>query len=349
MAFVLAPFRDGRRLMNAAIPIDGTEILIKDLWQLTLSCCRDDTMPEYRRSLFKFTNIPRQMRFRCHDNDTMSLTLDGHRCKDNKENQPASFYRNGGRKENKIPPEEKFTVQEGTILTFRPPLQYRNEQWMRNLEYRVVAADADAADVVEEEEAEVVVDADTADDVVVEEVVEEEEIEELTVKSEGMLIQERHDRAEESGLVVSLLDTPDKIKEPRTTTKTTVVVDEEEEAEAVPLAIAVVDEVVPLPRLSPLAVRDQKRSGMRYRTSFGRSEVTQKDESIIVVPSTSSSGTSTSVIDVPSFEEIQRAMGFSPLNDTNNSIPHDEDLMGWHSPEAPRPSRRSIYDPLQIN
>ena len=331
MALLLVPIRDGRRLMTAAIPIDGTEILIKDLWQLTLSCCRDDTMPEYRRSLFKFTNIPRQMRFRRHDNDTMSLTLDGHRCKDDKENQPASFYRNGGRKENKIPPEEKFTVQEGTVLIFRPPLQYRKEKWMRNLEYLVCAGDADAADVVEEEEAEVVVDADTADDVVVEEVVEEEEIEELTVKSEGMLIQERHDRAEESGLVVSLLDTPDKIKEPRT---------------------AVVDEVVPLPRLSPLAVRDQKRSGMRYRTSFGRSEVTQKDESIIVVPSTSSSGTSTSVIDVPSFEEIQRAMGFSPLNDTNNSIPHDEDLLSWslrNSPSPRRPSRRSIYDPIQIN
>ena len=147
-----------------------------------------------------------------------------------------------------------------------------------------------------------------------------------------MLIQERYDRAEESGLVVSLLDTPDKIKEPRTTTKTTVVVDEEEEAEVVPLAIAVVDEVVPLPRLSPLAVRDQKRSGMRYRTSFGRSEVTQKDESIIVVPSTSSSGTSTSVIDVPSFEEIQSAMGFSPLNDTIDPVPHDEDLLSWTCP-----------------
>ena len=337
MALYIAPYRDGTRLMNEAILIDdATEIFINNLLQLTVSCCRDDEGPEYRRALVNnFTNLPRHMRFRCHGNYTMSLTLDGYRCKDGKENnQPASFYRNGGRKENKIAPEENFTVQEGDVLIFRPPLKYRNEKWMRNLEYRVVAADADAADVVEEEEAEVVVDADTADDVVVEEVVEEEEIEELTVKSESMLIQERHDRAEESGLVVSLLDTPDKIKEPRTTTKTTVVVDEEEEA---------------TPRLSPLAVRDQKRSGMRYRTSFGRSEVTQKDESIIVVPATSSSGTSTSVIDVPSFEEIQRAMGFSPLNDTNNSIPHDEDLMGWHSPEAPRPSRRSIYDPLQIN
>ena len=125
------------------------------------------------------------MRFRCHDNDTMCLTLDGHRCKDDKENnQPASFYRDGGRKENKIPPEEKFTVQEGTVLTFRPPLQYRNEQWMHNLEYRVVAVDAeanvvDADDVVEEEEEEAaevvpVVDADTADDAV-------EEVEEAEV------------------------------------------------------------------------------------------------------------------------------------------------------------------------
>ena len=52
---------------------------------------------------------------------------------------------------------------------------------------------------------------------------------------------------------------------------------------------------------------------------------------------------------VPSFEEIRSAMGFSPLNNnTNDSIPHDEDLMGWHSPEAPRPNRRSIYDPIQI-
>ena len=110
--------------------------------------------------------------------------------------------------------------------------------------------------------------------IVVEE--EEEEIEELTVKSPSMLLQERQDRAEKSGLVVSLLDTPDK-------TTATVVVDEEE------------------------------------------------------------------VEILPSFEEIRSAMGFSPLNNTNNSIPHDEDLMGWHSPEAPRPNRRSIYDPIQIN
>ena len=105
--------------------------------------------------------------------------------------------------------------------------------------------------------------------------VEEEEIEELTVKSPSMLLQERQDRAEKSGLVVSLLDTPDK-------TTATVVVDEEE------------------------------------------------------------------VEILPSFEEIRSIMGFSPLNNTNDSIPHDEDLMGWHSPEAPRPNRRSIYDPIQI-
>ena len=89
-----------------------------------------------------------------------------------------------------------------------------------------------------------------------------------------MLLQERQDRAEKSGQVVSLLDTPD---------KTTIVVDEEE------------------------------------------------------------------VEILPSFEEIRSIMGFSPINNNpNDPVPHDEDLMGWHSPEAPRPNRRSIYDPIQI-
>ena len=90
-----------------------------------------------------------------------------------------------------------------------------------------------------------------------------------------MLLQERHNHAEESGLVITLLDTPD---------KTTVVVDEEE------------------------------------------------------------------VEILPSFEEIQRAIGFSPLNSTNNSIPHDEDLLSWSLPTpSPRPSRRSMYDPFLID
>ena len=96
------------------------------------------------------------------------------------------------------------------------------------------------------------------------------------VKSQLMLLQERQDLAEESGQIITLLDTPD---------KTTVVVDEEE------------------------------------------------------------------VEILSSFEEIQRAIGFSPLNsNTSDPVPHDEDLMGWYSPpEAPPPSRRSIYDPIQIN
>ena len=86
MAFVLVPIRDGKRLMNAAIRIDGNDIFINDLRQLTLSCCLDDEGPEYRRAVSNnFTNIPRHYRFCCHDNDTMSLTLDGHRCKDDKE------------------------------------------------------------------------------------------------------------------------------------------------------------------------------------------------------------------------------------------------------------------------
>ena len=57
------------------------------------------------------------------------------------------------------------------------------------------------------------------------------------------------------------------------------------------------------------------------------------------------------VVVVPSFEEIRRAMGFSPLNNsTHDSIPHDEDLLSWSLRAASplRPSRRSIYDPIQI-
>ena len=113
--------------------------------------------------------------------------------------------------------------------------------------------------------------------VVVEEEEEEEEIEEVMVKSPSMLLQERQDLAEESGQVITLLDTPDKAT-------ATVVVDEEE------------------------------------------------------------------VEILPSFEEIRSIMGFSPVNNTSDPVPHDEDLIGWHSPpEAPRPNRRSIYDPIQIN
>ena len=108
-------------------------------------------------------------------------------------------------------------------------------------------------------------------------VVEEEEIEELMVKSQLMQIQERQDRAEKSGQVVSLLDTPDK-------TTATVVVDEEE------------------------------------------------------------------VEILPSFEEIRSIMGFSPLNNTSDPVPHDEDLLSWSlKTPSPRPSCRSIYDPIRIN
>ena len=167
MSLCFVPIRDNQRLMNEAIPIDGTEIYIKDLWQLTLSCCRNDKWPEYRKFLSKFTNIPRHMRFRCHDNDTneYSLDLTGFRDQStiNNSDVVAPMYIDGGKKENKVLPYDDdnkitFVLVEGSVLIFRPPLQYRKEKWMRNLEYRVVAVDAeanvvDADDVVEEEEA----------------------------------------------------------------------------------------------------------------------------------------------------------------------------------------------------
>ena len=104
----------------------------------------------------------------------------------------------------------------------------------------------------------------------------EEEIEELGVKSQLILLQERQDLAEKSGQIISLLDTPDK-------TTATVVVDEEE------------------------------------------------------------------VEILPSFEEIRSIMGFSPVNNTSDPVPHDEDLLSWSLQTPSRPSRRSIYDPIKIN
>ena len=95
------------------------------------------------------------------------------------------------------------------------------------------------------------------------------------MKSQLMLLQERQDRAENSGQVVSLL-TPDK-------TTATIVVDAKVEI-------------------------------------------------------------------LPSFEEIRSIMGFSPLNNTSDPVPHDEDLLSWSLPTpSPRPSRRSLYDPFLIN
>ena len=96
------------------------------------------------------------------------------------------------------------------------------------------------------------------------------------MKSQVMLLQERQDRAEKSGQVVSLLDTPDK-------TTATIVVNAEVEI-------------------------------------------------------------------LPSFEEIRSIMGFSPLNNTSDPVPHDEDLLSWSLPTpSPRPSRRSLYDPFLID
>jgi hypothetical protein len=163
--------------MNDAIPIDGKEIFIKDLWQLTLSCCRNDEWPEYRKFLSNnYTNITRTMKLHCHDNDTNKYSLDLTGIRDqstiNNSDVVAPMYINGGKKENKVLPYDDdnkitFVLVEGSVLIFRPPLQCRKGKWMRNLEYRVVAAGAD--DVVEEEEAAAevvpVVDADADADI----------------------------------------------------------------------------------------------------------------------------------------------------------------------------------------
>ena len=154
MSLSLVPIRDDKRLMDDAIPIDGREIFIRSLLECYSHACRNDKMPGYRRSMLNFTNIPRDMKFVYHNkNDEYSLDVSGLRdqTKINDNQTVASFYQNGGKAENKVPPYTTFKLVEGSVIDFRPPPQHRSEKFSRNLKFMVVAADADA-DVGEEEE-----------------------------------------------------------------------------------------------------------------------------------------------------------------------------------------------------
>ena len=198
MSLSLVPIRDDKRLMDDAIPIDGREIFIRSLLECYSHACRNDKMPGYRRSMLNFTNIPRDMKFVYHNkNDEYSLDVSGLRdqTKINDNQTVASFYQDGGKAENKVPPYTTFKLVEGSVIDFRPPPQHRSEKFSRNLKFMVVAvAEAnvvDADDVVEEAEkaaAEIVpvvdadagvVDADDGDEDALEE--EELEVEETEV------------------------------------------------------------------------------------------------------------------------------------------------------------------------
>ena len=169
MTLSLVPIRDDKRLMDDAIPIDGMkEISVRDLLECYSQACCNDKMPGYRKFLSNYTNISTKMKLSRHDitTDEWSLTLFGFRGKLDDNRTVASFYNNGGKAENKVPPYTTFKLVEGSVIDFRPPPQYRSERFSRHLKFMVVA-DADADDGVgeeeaeeEEEEAEVVVDAD---------------------------------------------------------------------------------------------------------------------------------------------------------------------------------------------
>ena len=165
----LVPIRDDKRLMDDAIPIDNAtkEISVRDLLECYLHACRNDKLPGYRKFLSNnFTNISTKMKLSRHDitTDKWSLTLDGFRGKLDDNRTVASFYVNGGKIENKVAPYATFKLVAGSEIEFRPPPQYRKLKFMRHLKFRVVSVNAD--DVVEEEEAEVVADADANDGVI---------------------------------------------------------------------------------------------------------------------------------------------------------------------------------------
>ena len=177
MKLAFAAVRDNELLMNGP---DGSlysidekkEIVVKDLMKFFRGCCscESQSCKLCKALVTKFTNLPTKMKLSRHDitTDEWSLTLDGFRGKLDDNRTVASFYNNGGKAENKVPPYTTFKLVEGSVIDFRPPPQYRSERFSRHLKFMVVA-DADADDGVGEEEAEeeeeeaevvVVVDAD---------------------------------------------------------------------------------------------------------------------------------------------------------------------------------------------
>ena len=162
--------RDNRRLLDGALfSIDSVdnntvdnriEIPVRELFEYYRSGCHNDD----RRALLNYNNLPRQMKLSYNSNtDEWSLTLVGFRGNLNNNRTVASFYIDGGKSENKVVPYATFKLVVGSVIMIRPPPEYRQDRFMRNLEFHVVFVDADADDDEEEEEAEVVpvVDADT--------------------------------------------------------------------------------------------------------------------------------------------------------------------------------------------
>ena len=166
-AIHLAAFRDNKQLTTDVFSIeivDGkAEIFVSKLFEFYRRCCRNDKRPEFLRFLSKFTNIPRTMKLNLFE-DWWALNLHGFRKQSeiNNSDVVAPMYRDGGKKENKVPPYAPFKLVEGSVIEWRPPLKHRDNVWMRHLEFHVVSVDDDDDDVEEVEEAEVVADADDA-------------------------------------------------------------------------------------------------------------------------------------------------------------------------------------------
>lgn len=56
----------------------------------------------------------------------------------------ASVYIDGGKPENKLQAEKRTTIQEGTIIYFRPAIKERSNPFMVNMEFHVIASDDNA-------------------------------------------------------------------------------------------------------------------------------------------------------------------------------------------------------------
>ena len=132
------------------------------------------------------------------------------------------------------------------------------------------------------------------------------------------------------------------------------VLPENTEVEFIPTAAVVVDERIEELMVKSKSTLIQERQDLAEKTGQVISLLDDEVVPVVVVVADEEeidkeNDVVIPTVDVSSFEEIRSAIGFSPLNDTVDSVPHDEDLLSWSLRSSPHPSRCSIYDPIQIN
>jgi hypothetical protein len=148
MKLYLEAYRNGERLENGPgdnlYPLDGLTVLTVNSLKIFLQtcCCTSNNKKKKKKGgccsycskgYDMWNNLPTGFEFLNGDNNKWWYE------KGRSNREYASVYVDGGKKEHKKQANEEFLLQEGSSLFFRPPIEHRGEEWMVNMEFRVVA------------------------------------------------------------------------------------------------------------------------------------------------------------------------------------------------------------------